>query len=229
MTDVDLRILDDPAAAAAELLADAARAGSRIALAGGSTVAPAFERAAALEPAWSRAELYWGDERAVSPDDERSNYRIARAALLDRLLTAPRAVHRIEGERGAEPAAAAYDELLRDVVLDLALNGIGGDGHTASLFPYSPALEVTDRRAVAADAGLEPFVPRVTLTPPVFAATATVVYLVAGEGKADAVRRAFAEEPSADAPASLVRGRKTVVLLDPDAASGLHSSLQIPI
>ena len=219
MTDVDLRILDDPAAAAAELLADAARAGSRIALAGGSTVAPAFERAAALEPDWSRAELYWGDERAVSPDDERSNYRIARAALLDRLLTAPRAVHRIEGERGAEPAAAAYDELLRDVVLDLALNGIGGDGHTASLFPNSPALEVTDRRAVAADAGLEPFVPRVTLTPPVFAATATVVYLVAGEGKADAVRRAFADPPAPTTPASLVRGRTTIVLLDRASAS----------
>jgi 6-phosphogluconolactonase len=204
VTDVDLRILDDPAAAAAELLADAARAGSRIALAGGSTVAPAFERAAELAPDWSRAELYWGDERAVSPDDERSNYRVARGALLDRLLTAPRAVHRIEGERGAEPAAAAYDELLRDVVLDLALNGIGGDGHTASLFPNSPALDVADRRAVAAESGLEPFVPRITLT---------------GEGKADAVRRAFADPPTPATPASLVRGRITIALLDRAAAS----------
>jgi len=219
VTDVDLRILDDPAAAAAELLADAARAGARIALSGGSTVAPAFERATALALDWSRAELYWGDERAVPPDDERSNYAIARATLLDRLLTAPHAVHRIEGERGADAAAAAYDEQLRDVVLDLALNGLGADGHTASLFPHSPALEVVDRRAVAAEAGLDPFVPRITLTPPVFAATATLVYLVVGEGKADAARRAFAEPPSPATPASLVRGRTTIALLDPAAAA----------
>ena len=130
-------------------------------------------------------------------------------------------MHRIEGERGAEAAAAAYDELLRDVELDLALNGIGGDGHTASFFPQAPALEVADRRAVAAEAGLEPFVPRVTLTPPVFAATATLVYLIAGEGKADAVRRSFAEPPSPATPASLVRGRTTIALLDPAAASRL--------
>ena len=219
MTDVDLRILDDPAAAAAELLAEAARAGARIALSGGSTVGPAFERAAELQPDWSRAELYWGDERAVPPDDERSNYALAKGTLLDRLAAVPSAVHRIEGERGAEAAAAAYDALLRDVELDLALNGIGGDGHTASLFPHSPALEATDRRAVAAEPGLEPFVPRITLTPPAFAATATLVYLVAGEGKADAVRRAFAGAPTRATPASVVRGRRTIALLDRPAAS----------
>ena len=218
---VDLRVVDDPAAAAAELLADAARAGGRIALSGGSTVGPAFERAAALQPDWGDAEVYWGDDRAVPPDDERSNYRLARATLLDRLAVTPRAVHRIEGERGAEAAAAAYDELLRDVELDLALNGIGPDGHTASLFPDSPALGVADRRAVAAEPGLDPFVPRVTLTPPVFAATGTLVYLVAGEGKADAARRAFAEPASAATPSSLVRGRTTIALLDPAAASRL--------
>jgi len=221
VTDVDVRILDDPAAVAAGLLADAARAGARIALSGGSTVGPMFERAAALAPDWSRAELYWGDDRAVPPDDERSNYGLARATLLDRLETPPRGVHRIEGERGAEAAADAYDELFRDVELDLALNGIGPDGHTASLFPNSPALEATDRRAVAAEPGLEPFVPRVTLTPPVFAATATLVFLVAGGGKADAVRRAFAEPPNPATPSSLVRGRTTIVLLDRAAAAML--------
>jgi len=221
VTDVDVRILDDPPAAAAELLADAARAGARIALSGGSTVSPAFQRAAELAPDWSRADVYWGDERAVPPDDERSNYGLARATLLDHLSVAPRAVHRIEGERGADEAADAYDELLRDVQLDLALNGIGGDGHTASLFPNAAALDVVDRRAVAAEAGLEPIVPRITLTPPVFAATATLVYLIAGESKADAVRRAFAEPPSPATPASLVRGRTTIALLDRAAASQL--------
>jgi len=221
VTDVDVRILDDPAAAAAELLAEAARAGARIALSGGSTVGPALERAAGLAPDWRGAELYWGDERAVPPDDERSNYGLAKAALLDRLTGPPRAVHRIEGERGAEAAAAAYDELLRDVELDLALNGLGGDGHTASLFPDSPALDAADRRAVAAEPGLDPFVPRITLTPPVFGATTTLVYVAAGEGKADAVRRAFAEPPSPATPASLVRGRATIALLDRASASRL--------
>ena len=82
------------------------------------------------------------------------------------------------------------------MTLDLAVMGIGPDGHTASLFPNAPALEVTDRRAVAAEAGMEPFVPRVTMTIPVLAAARTMLYLVTGESKADAVRRAFADEPS---------------------------------
>jgi 6-phosphogluconolactonase len=219
VSDVELRVVDDPAAAAAELLAEASGEGARIALSGGSTVGPALERAAALRSNWGAAEVFWGDERAVPPDDERSNFRLARVALLDRLSGPPRAVHRIEGEAGAEPAAAAYDELLADVTLDLALNGIGGDGHTASLFPHAPALGETAARAVAAEGRLEPFVPRVTLTPPVFASTALLVYLVSGESKADAVRRAFAAEPDAGTPASLVRGRRTVALLDPAAAS----------
>jgi 6-phosphogluconolactonase len=133
-------------------------------------------------------------------------------------------VHRIEGELGAEEAAAAYDGLLGGVTIDLAVNGIGADGHTASLFPNAPALEERERRAVAADAGLEPFVLRVTLTPPVFGAAALVVYLVTGQGKAEAVRRAFAGEPSAETPASVVRGRRTVALLDHAAASRLPES-----
>ena len=89
---------------------------------------------------------------------------------------------------------------LDGVTLDLALNGIGPDGHTASLFPGAEALEERERRAVAAEAGLEPFVERVTLTPPVFGATRLLVYLVTGDSKASAVRKAFAEEPSAETP-----------------------------
>jgi 6-phosphogluconolactonase len=78
---------------------------------------------------------------------------------------------------------------------------------------------VSERRAVAAEAGLEPFVPRVTLTPPIFAQARLLVYLVTGEEKATAVRRAFAEEPSPATPASLVRGKETIALLDAAAAS----------
>ena len=125
------------------------------------------------------------------------------------------------GEVDAAEAARRYDAQLEGVTLELALNGIGPDGHTASLFPGAPGLEERDRRAIAAEAKLEPFVPRVTLTPPVFAATRLLVYLVTGESKADAVRRAFAEEPSPDTPASLIRGVETIAILDPAAASQL--------
>jgi 6-phosphogluconolactonase len=218
MADLELRVLDDPSTAAAELLAEAARAGGHVALAGGSTVGAAYKTTAALAPDWSGLEVWWGDERVVPPDDERSNYRLVRETLLDLLETPPAAVHRIEGELGAAEAARRCDEALENVTLDLALNGIGPDGHTASLFPHARALDERDRRAVAAEAGLEPFVARITLTPPVFAAAGLLVYLVTGAAKAEAVQRAFAEEPSPATPASLVRGRRTIALLDRAAA-----------
>ena len=99
-------------------------------------------------------------------------------------------MHRIHGELGAPEAAELYDRELDGVTLDLALNGIGADGHTASLFPDAPALDERERRAVAAEPGLEPFVERVTLTPPVFAATRLLVYLVTGrvEGRGGQTR-----------------------------------------
>jgi 6-phosphogluconolactonase len=217
---VDIRVVEDPAREAAELLAAAAIAGAHVALSGGSGVAEPYETAARLQPRWGDVHVWFGDDRVVPPDDERSNYRLARETLLDRLAVAPE-VHRIRGELDPDEAAALYDEELEGVTLDLAFNGIGPDGHTASLFPNAPALDERERRAVAADAGLEPFVPRVTMTPPVFSAAVLLVYLVTGEGKAEAVRRAFADEPSRDASASLIRGRTTVALLDPPAAAQL--------
>ena len=218
MGDVELRVLDDPAAAAAELLAEAASAKGQLALSGGSTVGAAYELAARLQPRWTGAHVWFGDERVVPPDDERSNYRLVRLALLDALAVPPD-VHRIRGELPAEEAAARYHDELDGVMLNVALNGIGPDGHTASLFPGSPALEERERRAVAAEPGLEPFVARVTMTQPLFAASALLVYLVTGSEKAEAVRRAFADEPSPATPASLIRGRTTVALLDEASAA----------
>ena len=90
VSEVELRVLDDPSAAAAELLAEAAGAGGHVALAGGTTVAKAYRTAAALAPDWSAVEVWWGDERAVPPDDERSNYRLVRETLLDHLEAPPR-------------------------------------------------------------------------------------------------------------------------------------------
>ncbi len=214
-----MRVENDPARAAAELLAQAARAGGHLALCGGTTPRLAYELAAALEPRWGNVEVWFGDERAVPPDDPRSNHLLAREALLDRLSQPPAAVHRVEGERGAAAAAALYDAELVGVTLSFALNGLGADGHTASLFPRSPALAERIRRAVAAEPGLDPLVERVTLTPPAFAETELLVYLAAGAEKAEAARRAFAEPPSPATPASLVRGRRTVAVLDPAAAA----------
>jgi 6-phosphogluconolactonase len=202
-TDLELHVSDDPAREVAQLLAEAT---GDIALSGGGTVGRAYELAASLRPDWSGVTVWYGDDRAVPPDDERSNHRLVRETLLSRLEVGPR-VQRIEGELGAEEAAARYDEQLAGVTLELALNGIGPDGHTASLFPGAPGLDERERRAVAAEAGLEPFVPRVTLTPPVFAAARLLVYLVTGEGKAEA--------------ASLIRGVRTVAYLDPAAAAHL--------
>src|SRR5712691_10172400 len=144
---------EDAAARAAQLLADAAHAGEHIVLAGGSTPRRAYELAALENGDWSRAEIWWGDERCVPFDDERSNFRLVQESLLSRLARPPAAVHRIRVELGAERAAAEYDRELRGVPLGLVLLGIGPDGHTASLFPDSPALSATSRRAVAAEPG----------------------------------------------------------------------------
>ncbi|HUH15232.1 MAG TPA: 6-phosphogluconolactonase [Gaiellaceae bacterium] len=216
-TDVEIRVAEDPAREAAAILASVS---GHLALSGGGTVGRAYELAAELRPDWSGLDVWFGDDRAVPPNDERSNHRLVRAALLDRLSRLPE-VHRVRGELGAEAAAARYDDELEGITLDLALNGIGPDGHTASLFPGAPGLDERARRAIAAEAGLEPFVPRVTMTPPMFADAALLVYLVTGAGKAEAVRRAFAADPSPDVPASLIRGRETLALLDPEAAASL--------
>ncbi len=196
-------------------------AGGHIGLSGGSGPRPAYERVGILRPNWSRVELWWIDERCVAPADGRSNYRLIRESLLDGLARPPGVIHRVRGELEPEEAAAEYDKALDGIELSLALMGIGPDGHTASLFPNAQALEERERRAVAAEAGLEPLVPRVTMTIPLLAATQTMVYLATGAGKAEAVERAFALPPSPQTPASLVRGRRTVAILDQAAASRL--------
>ena len=217
---VAIHVVEEPERLAGGWLVRFASEAAHLALSGGSTVGHAYEAAAALLPEWPGAHVWFGDDRAVPPDDERSNYRLARETLLDRLRVPPE-VHRVQGELGARKAAELYDRELEGVTLDLALNGIGADGHTASLFPAAPGLEERERRVVAAEPGLEPFVERVTMTPRAFAASRLLIYLVTGESKAEAVRRAFADEPSAGTPASLIRGVETMAILDPAAASQL--------
>ena len=220
---VELLVRDTPEEAsreAARLLAESATNRLHIALSGGSTPRRAYELAAALLPDWGAASVWWCDERCVAPDDERSNYRLAREALLDRLVVPPRAVHRVRGELGASAAAAAYEELLRGVRLGLAFLGIGADGHTASLFPGSALLGQDDRLAAPVAAN---DVDRVTMTPAVLCAAETVAFLVTGSDKAEAVERAFGRQRGPATPASLIRSAsgRTVAILDRAAAAGL--------
>jgi 6-phosphogluconolactonase len=224
VSEPELRVFETPDEASDEAgreLAAAAKDGLQVALSGGS-VATAFTRAAEAEPDWSRAEVWWSDERCVPPDDERSNYRLAKEQLLDRLTRQPRTVHRVRGEVEPAEGARLYDAELDGIQLGLAFQGIGPDGHTASLFPNAPELEERQRRALPVH---REDVDRVTLTLPVLCASQTVLFLAFGEGKADAIQRAFAEPPSPATPASLVRSThgRTLVLLDRAAAARLPS------
>jgi 6-phosphogluconolactonase len=220
--EVELVIVEDEdevAAVVANRLARATREGGNVVLTGGKTPRRAYEQAAKQAPDWSTVALWWGDERCVPPDDENSNYGMAKQALLDRLDRRPREVHRIKGELGKERAAADYEEELGDTQLDLLLLGIGPDGHVASLFPNAPTLR-RRKRVLPAEAGFEPFVDRVTLSLPTLRSAEEVLFIVAGEAKAAAARRAFVEEPGPETPASLVRatsGRTTAIL---DRAAG---------
>jgi 6-phosphogluconolactonase len=225
---VHFDVRDDPAGACAELLVDAAAAGGQIVLTGGSTPRPAYEQAAQRPEVWEGATVWFGDERCVPPEDERSNYRMANEALLAHVN--PRVVHRIHGELGHSEAADAYEHDLRAAgppAFDLLLLGLGPDGHLASLFPAQETLSERSRLVVGVpQAGLEPFVPRVSLTLPALALAKRIVFLVSGESKANAVAAAFGPdaEPDPSVPASLLPplARDVTVLLDPAAAGGVR-------
>jgi 6-phosphogluconolactonase len=218
--DVDIVIEEDPAAVVAKRLADAARRGGHIVLTGGSTPRLAYELAAGLETDWTRVELWWSDDRCVPENDERSNYGMAKAALLDHVRTG--AVHPMRGELGRGEGARLYEQELGALErFDLMLLGLGPDGHVASLFPDELTLDETKRKAIGAEAKLEPFVDRITLTLPMLCSAGEVLFLVTGEDKAEAAFAAFAAEPSRAIPGSLVRavnGRTTAVLDAPAAA-----------
>ena len=197
---IEFRIVEDPGAEVAGLLVDVACAGGNVALAGGSTPRRAYELAAESDADLSAATLWLGDERIVPPDDERSNARLVRESLIDRLPEERRPrLMPVETGLGHEAAAAAYEALLRETVgnhprLDLVLLGLGPDAHTASLFPGKPALQESHRFVAGVpEPGMEPLVPRVTLTFPVLNAAREVVFLVSGADKAPAVRRAFGD------------------------------------
>ena len=200
---MSVRVYESPEelaeAAAREFVAKAGeaieeRGRSAVVLAGGSTPKATYgvlARDYAGRIDWSKVHVFFGDERTVPPDHEDSNYRMARETLLDHIRVG--SVHRIRCELPPDEAATAYEQELRDFFgeelprFDLILLGIGADGHTASLFPETPALEVADRWVVSNP------VPkldtnRITLTVPVINAARSVDFLVAGEDKAEALK-----------------------------------------
>ncbi len=206
------------------------------ALSGGGTPMPLYALLASAEfrerLRWERVRFFWSDERCVPPDDEESNYRGAALNLLDKIGADEKNVFRIEGELG-EGAARAYELTLQRAfglgpgevpVFDLMLLGMGEDGHTASIFPGSPAVTEKKRLALAVHAEKRPQL-RVTLTPPVIEAAREVMVLVRGRGKARALKAALEGPPDPLAtPAALLRGARGRVrwYVDEGAASMLE-------
>ena len=199
-----------------------------VVLAGGSTPKATYEilaRDYAGRIDWDKVHVFFGDERTVPPDDEDSNYRMAREALLDHVPVA--SVHRMQGELPPDEAAQAYEEELRGFFgpdelprFDVILLGIGGDGHTASLFPETSALEVHDRWVVA-NPVLKLETTRITLTVPAINAAHAVYFLVAGEGKAEALAQILSGDADPrEYPASLIQPQGGPMwMLDQPAAS----------
>ena len=182
---------DFVAATATEAIA--AHGSFNIALSGGNTPKPVYQRLASAALDWTRVHIFFGDERCVPPADARSNYHMARAALLDQVAIPVENVHRMRGEDPPEAAAEAYAADLRTALgddgrLDLVLLGLGQDGHTASLFPGLAAVTETRRTVMAA---YVEFVGmwRLTLTPPTINAARRVVFLVDGADKAEVLHR----------------------------------------
>ena len=219
----ELTVVDDVADAFARLVVDAfrSRVGDTfsIALSGGETARSCYECLAASagnQIDWWKVEVYWGDERCVPHDQEASNYRLAREALLDR-VGAAHATHLMRCHEGPDPYQLRLGDLGR---IDLVHLGLGPDGHTASLFPGSEALDADPGRLVAMNhdpTGVNPH-QRMTLTLAGIARARLVVVTVAGDEKADALAAVAAGD---DLPAARIEADQVVWLVDAAAASKL--------
>ncbi len=204
-----------------------------IALSGGNTPRDAYAKLAHEEGiVWSKVHVFWVDERAVPPTDDRSNFFHAKETLLDPAKIPEANIHRMPGDaKDLDAAAKDYEALLKKLVpngprnipqLDLIVLGIGEDGHTASLFPGLPTVDIVDRcvAAVPAHAGLEP---RLTLTVPVIEETRNAIVLAVGSNKCEPLERVWSTSGKLqETPARLVRGvRGTLAWIIDKAAGGL--------
>ena len=204
-----IRVRDFPVEAAAQIAAIRPRT---LALAGGASPRRVYEQLALAPLPWASTDIFFTDERCVSPTHPDSNYRMARESLLDRV---PARVHPMPAPF-CDPAG--YERELRSVfgpdlpVFDLAVLGLGADGHTASLFPGDPALAECERWVLCV---ARPDYLRLTLTLPVLSAAHVALFLVSGRAKRDALRRLLNHE---DIPATRVRAQRVLVVADAEAA-----------
>jgi 6-phosphogluconolactonase len=219
----ELRVVDDVASAFSDEVVAAFHARERdtfsLALSGGDTARRCYERLAAQagsEIDWWKVDVYWGDERCVPHDHEDSNYLLAREALLDR-VGAANATHLMRCAEGPDPYQLRLGDLGR---FDLVHLGLGDDGHTASLFPDSAALDADPGRLVAMNddpSGHNPYA-RMTLTLAGIARAHLVLVTVSGEEKAEALAAVQAGD---DLPAARIEGERVLWLVDEAAASRL--------
>jgi 6-phosphogluconolactonase len=211
---------EEAACRAAEVVATAldavrtVRGIAHVALSGGSTVGRAYELLGPLLPHWRDVHLWYGDERCVPLDDDESNHLLASTHL-----EAPDAVwHPVPTQLGCDEAAAAYAREIADVTLDVAVNGLGPDGHTASLFPGFPQVQA-DGVCVAVHGAPKPPPDRVTLTLPKLNASHRILLVVAGAAKAPLLARVLAG-PDPEVPASLLDRERLEIVADAAALDG---------
>jgi 6-phosphogluconolactonase len=244
---VTYRVLPTPLATAqagAQLFLDAAvkaatsRGAARIAISGGTT--PKVMFALLADPAgpflkqvpWDKIDLFWVDERCVPPDNAESNYRMTNEAMLSKVPLPADRVHRMEGELDPEVAAARYESTIRNTfklegaetpTFDLVLLGMGDDGHTASLFPHTDALNEMSHIVVPNHVPQKDTW-RITLTWPVINQGREVVFLIEGAGKAQVLHDVFLGPYQPDTyPSQIIRpsSGQLTLLLDRAAAAKL--------
>ena len=214
MTEPELIVVDDVADEVVGLFLEIQP--DTILLTGGETPRALYERMAELDHDWTETEFFLSDERCVPFEDERSNARMCQEVLVSR------AGGQAYWINGADCDADGYEDVLRErfrdrPVFELALYGLGPDGHTASLFPGRPEVDVTDRWVVRVpDPGWEPFVPRVSLTVPALSGSPLGVLMVSGEDKREPLRRLM---EGGDIPASRLSPERLVVVADHAAAA----------
>jgi 6-phosphogluconolactonase len=183
------------------------RGAAHVALSGGS-IARAYELVGPELPDWRDVHLWYGDERCVPLDDEQSNHRLATGSL-----DAPDATwHPVATQLGCDEAATAYAQEIADVTLDVAINGMGPDGHTASLFPGFPQVQ-SDGVCVAVHGSPKPPPDRVTLTLGKLNASRRILLVVAGAEKAPMLARVLAG-PDPEVPASLLDRERLEIVAD---------------
>ncbi len=211
--------------------ARAARGAAHVVLAGGNTPRRAYELLAPMLDDWSDVSLWYGDERCVPGDDPDSNHHMVAGSLLAAIAAAPSSgtptEHRVPTQLAPEEAATAYATLMRELVgagqfgiptVDVAILGLGEDGHTASLFPGRPELDEMNALCLAVHDAPKPPPDRVTLTVPVLRAARLCLILATGAGKAQPVA-AVMRTRSNDVPASLLRSEQLHVICDEAAAA----------